>query len=154
MNSPKPTAVFDTGIFLQATISSKGPAAQVLRLLEDQSIVLFISTDLLEEMRDVIRRPEIRIKTAHHSDEDIEEFLERVAQKGTMITPLPAHFHYERDPEDEHIINLAIEAKAEYLVSRDKDLLDLMSNTDFQARYPTLTILDPLAFLKRITAKL
>jgi len=56
VNKPKPTAVFDTGIFLQATISDKGPAAKALRLFEDGSLTLFISDDLLEEMRDVLRR--------------------------------------------------------------------------------------------------
>ena len=54
---------------------------------------------------------------------------------------------FPRDPDDEHVLNLAIEAKARYLVSRDYDLLELMNNLEFQDRYPNLTILDPVAFL-------
>lgn len=133
---------------MQATISDKGPAAKALRLFEDRSIILYISENLLEEIRDVLAHPAVRLKTVHRTDEYLAEFLDRIVQKGTLIAPLPAHFRYERDPEDEHLINLAIEAKADYLVSRDKDLLALMSDADFQTRYPKITVLDPLAFIK------
>ena len=150
MTKPKPTVVFDTGIFLQATISDNGPAAKALRLFEDEALTLFISGELLEEMRMVLTHTEIRIKTARYTDQDIEEFINRIAQKGVLIVPLPSHFKYERDPKDEHIINLAVEAKVQYLVSRDRDLLDLMNHAEFQVRYPDLKILDPLAFLKHI----
>jgi putative PIN family toxin of toxin-antitoxin system len=152
MTPPKPTAVFDTGIVLQATISENGPAAKALRLFDDDVLTLFVSEELLDEMRTVLTRPVIRKKNARYTDEDIESLLTRLKQKGTLIDPLPAHFQYERDPEDEHVINLAIEGKVEYLVSRDKDLLDLMTDPDFQARYPGLMVLDPVAFLKRIGA--
>ncbi|HVS82883.1 MAG TPA: hypothetical protein VHE60_14230 [Pyrinomonadaceae bacterium] len=57
--------------------------------------------------------------------------------------------------DDEPYLNLAIEVKAYYLVSRDNDLLDLMKSTtadgiEFQERFPSLSILDPVAFLKEI----
>jgi predicted nucleic acid-binding protein len=45
-----------------------------------------------------------------------------------MINEVPRVFEYPRDPNDEPYINLAIPARAKYLVSRDKDLLDLMSD--------------------------
>lgn len=35
-------------------------------------------------------------------------------------------FEYPRDPQDEPFLNLAIEVEADYLISRDPDLLDLM----------------------------
>ena len=36
------------------------------------------------------------------------------------------------------------------LVTRDKDLLDLADDADFRDRYPKLTILDPVAFIRLI----
>ena len=62
-------------------------------------------------------------------------------------------FTLDRDPKDEIYVNLAIEAGASYLVSRDKDLLDLMNDPDFRSRFPGLTILDPVAFLKELSAR-
>ena len=42
--------------------------------------------------------------------------------------------------------------RAQFLVSRDKDLLDLMNDASFRQRYPDLSILDPTAFLKVLAA--
>jgi hypothetical protein len=39
------------------------------------------------------------------------------------------------------------------LVTRDKDLLDLMNDHAFRQRFPALTILDPVAFLKAIASR-
>lgn len=69
---------------------------------------------------------------------------------------MPKRFELPRDPDDEPYINLAIEAGARFLVTRDRDLLDLMRYTeegrDFQSRFQQLEILDPVAFLKEIGA--
>lgn len=111
-----------------------------------------MSDELLQEIRDVLTRPEIRRKNARYTDQDIEILVDRLERIGKLIADLPAHFRYERDPGDEHLIDLAIEANAEYLVSRDKDLLDLRYDPLFRARYPGLTIADPVEFLKRLEA--
>lgn len=75
--------------------------------------------------------------------------------KTTLFRKVPKRFVYPRDPDDEPYLNLAIEAGAQFLVTRDRDLLDLMrANTeegrDFQRRFRELKILDPVAFLKEI----
>lgn len=62
---------------------------------------------------------------------------------------------YPRDPDDEPYLNLAIEAGAEFLVTRDRDLLDLMrwdreEGRTFQRRFPKLKNVDPVTFLKLI----
>ena len=59
-----------------------------------------------------------------------------------LTVNVPGEFHYERDPDDEMYINLAIVSNP-YVVSRNKDLLDLMTtSTDiaeqFRSRYPFL----------------
>jgi predicted nucleic acid-binding protein len=52
-------------------------------------------------------------------------------------------------------LNLAIEAQADFIVTRDNDLLDLMrwdteTGREFQKRFRSLRILDPVAFLKLV----
>ena len=63
------------------------------------------------------------------------------------------HFTYPRDPDDEPYLNLAIEVSADYLISRDNDLLDLMNwnqeaGRDFQKRFRFLKIVTPEEFLR------
>ena len=52
------------------------------------------------------------------------------------------------DPKDAPYVNLALATRATFLVSRDKDLLDLMKDAGFRERYPALVILDPAEFLR------
>ena len=64
---------------------------------------------------------------------------------------MPSLFSLPRDPDDEPYLNLAIAAGADYLVTWDKDLLDLMQDASFRAQYPRLTILNPVALLQILT---
>jgi predicted nucleic acid-binding protein len=63
---------------------------------------------------------------------------------------VPKAFSYERDPHDEPYLNLAIAVDAQYLVSRDKDLLDLMADSAFRGQYPGLSIVDPVTLLRTL----
>lgn len=64
---------------------------------------------------------------------------------------------YDRDPDDAHYVNLALAADARLILSRGKDLLDLMDSTkpeaaEFQKRFPTLRILNPVGFLREVAS--
>ena len=71
--------------------------------------------------------------------------------------PTPPHaFTLARDPDDEPYTDLAIATTTHYLVSRDKDLLDLMNQEtpegkELRRRSPNLRILAPSTFLLAIT---
>ena len=89
------------------------------------------------------------------TDELVRAFLAGLREQALLISEVPRAFEYERDLKDAPYINLAIAAKANYLVSRDKDLLDLAvyNNSDGQQlrlRAPTLQILDPPSFLAEL----
>ena len=51
-----------------------------------------------------------------------------------MRTHTPSVFAYPRDPKDEPYVNLAVAAAADYVVTRDKDLLDLMTGHTDEAK--------------------
>ena len=143
-----PRVVSDTGVYLRATINAANVSSSLLRRAASGEIQLYVSHDLLAEVRDVLTRPEIRVKNARISDEALEAFLSEIQVQARLIDPLPQHVSYARDPDDEHILNLAIEAEAAYIVSFDNDLLDLMHSTreearDFRQRFPSITILTP-----------
>jgi putative PIN family toxin of toxin-antitoxin system len=122
---PRPRVVFDCMVYLQATVNESGPAAALVRLVNDE-IALFVSHEILEEVREVLARPKIRQRNPAITDERVDALLSRVADKATLLDDVRQHFTYARDPKDEKYLNLAIEVAAAYLVSRDRDLLDLM----------------------------
>ncbi len=84
------------------------------------------------------------------SPESVEAFLCNTESKAVLLTAVPRAEALPRDPKDEPYLNLALAAKANYLVSRDRDLLDLMKDEGFRQRHPDLVILDPVAFLEEI----
>ena len=153
------SAVFDCMIYLQAAISEKSPAAELFRQVERGSVLLFVSNETLSEIRDVLTRPKVLIKYPHLTVEYVEIFLSRVLSKANLLNKIPKHFQYPRDPKDEKYINLAIEAEANYIVSRDNDLLDLMTGIDaeskeFRQRFRFLKVIAPVGFLRIIQERI
>jgi len=150
-----PSVVFDCMVFLQATAAENGPAFRCLERFEAQEVDLFVSQDILDEVQDVLTRPQLQRKLSLLTNERVRALIERLQRRANLVAEVPKVFEYERDPKDEKYINLAIAAKAQYLVSRDLDLLDLMNETlpagnDFIRRFPKLRIINPIAFLREL----
>lgn len=147
--------VFDCNIFLQAVSRENSVAAKCLRLVEKDLVRLYLSEDVLNEVEDVLNRSAIRNHFQTLTDEIVEAFLLRLQKNSQLIPRVPNKFKYTRDPDDETYINLAIEAEAAFIVSRDKDLLDLMNAytaeaKEFRQRFRPLKVIEPLAFLTEI----
>ena len=154
-DDPRPRVVFDCMIFLQATANESGPAAALLRLVDRNLLSLFVSREILDEVRDVLSRSKIRKKNPDITSERVDALITRVSEKGAIVDAVPHHFSYVRDPRDEKYINLAIDVEADYIVSRDRDLLDLMTGytdecKDFRRRFRSVKIIRPVEFLKSV----
>jgi len=59
---------------------------------------------------------------------------------------------FPRDHDDEPYIDLAAAVNADYLVSRDHDLLSLATDhtiqaKEFRQRFPRLSVVDPVGFI-------
>jgi putative PIN family toxin of toxin-antitoxin system len=123
--------------------------------MDEEAITVFVSDAVLHEIRDELSRPFIRQLMPRITDERVMAIFRRLEKKAGQIQNVPEEFHYQRDPKDEPYVNLAIVTGARYLVSKDKDLLDLVmllasQSGSFRTRYPMLRILDPAAFLTEI----
>ena len=150
-----PRVVFDCNLFVQGIANRNSPARKALRLFFNGEISLFVSEPIIREVREVLNRAELRRKLPGINDRIVNAFLTKMEAKAILIANVPEEFHYERDPDDEMYINLAIVSDATYLVSRDKDLLDLMtSSTDialhFRSRYPFLRVMTAADFITAV----
>jgi uncharacterized protein len=143
-----PTAVFDCMVFVQTLANAKGPACACYELVRGGRLTLYVSSDIVAEVGDVLSRPKVRRKLPTLTDQRVEVFLRDVLGRAAMLSDVPETFQLERDPKDEHYINLAIAADAAYLVTWDRDLLDLMGDEGFRQQFPHLTILEPPALLR------
>ena len=155
MASEPTRVVFDCNVFVQGLASRNSAARIALHLFFNGQITLFISNPILEEVKEVLARPELRRILPGITNQSVNAFLTKLAEKAVTIANVPEEYHYERDPDDEMYINLAIVTNSIYLVSNDNDLRDLMTkennvSREFRRRYPLLRIMDAGHFINEI----
>ena len=142
----------------QALLKQSGPAVSCIQQLEQGRFSLAISPEILAELEEVVSRSRLREEFPLLTNERAEQLIGTLMLKGKLFRRVPKRIEFPRDPDDEPYLNLAIEAGAQFLVTRDLDLLDLMrwdteEGRDFQSRFRQLRILDPVQFLKEIEAE-
>ncbi|TWT73636.1 hypothetical protein Pla123a_35240 [Posidoniimonas polymericola] len=151
-----PRVVFDCNVYFQALIGPTGPAGSCLDAGGEGTVSLYISQYILNELRDVCLRPKIAHKFGI-TVQRLDYFCDGVRRCATFLPEPLEVFLLQRDPKDEHYINLAIAASASLVVSRDRDLLALADPWDpvgqaFQASYPTIEVVTPVELLARLAA--
>ena len=111
--------VIDTNILISAALSAQGaPAQLVLGALARHRLVFSQAT--FDELRTRIYRPKF---DRYISLEDRERLLRDFNACAVWVeTGEPGQ--YCRDRDDDHFIEAALKAQADYLVSGDKDLLE------------------------------
>jgi predicted nucleic acid-binding protein len=98
----------------------------------------------------VFLRPATRKRFLQLTEEKVGRILLKVATFSTFVHDAPVVTQLSRDPTDEKYVYLALDAQVPFLVSRDKDLLDLMKNEAFRAANPALAIIVPGSFLMQV----
>ena len=146
--------VFDCNVFLQALANPGGPAGRCVELALQGRVALFISTQILEEIRRVVAYPKTRNKLKLRDDR-IELLLDNLPKAATLVPMVIETWTFERDPDDAHYVNLALTANARLVVSRDKDLLDLMNASTpdamrLMSEHPDFRVLTPTEFLANL----
>ncbi len=124
----------------------------MFNLAESGLIQLFVSKEVLAEVEDVLNRPEIRADFPDLSDEIVGAFFKRLQKLSMLVRLVPKKFSYPRDEDDEPYINLAVASGANFIISRDRDLLDLMTGysdecKEFRRRFRSLKMVEPVEFL-------
>jgi len=112
-------------IFLQAAAKPLGPAAALLELEEIGELELFVSEACLDEIREVLARPNLQRKFPSLTISTVNDFLDRIRLCSVLTKDVPSLFELDRDPKDAKYVDLVIAARADFLVTRDNDLLDL-----------------------------
>jgi putative PIN family toxin of toxin-antitoxin system len=90
-------------------------------LIENNKIRLLFSNELVEEFISVSKRPMFK---KYFSEKDVASLLETMSSIGKLIE-VKSNIQDCRDFKDNFLLNLAIDGKADYLVTGDNDLLVL-----------------------------
>jgi putative PIN family toxin of toxin-antitoxin system len=111
----------------------------------------FVGNRLRSEYEAVLTREELRRKYPLLQDpEVVEAQLGRIDALATRVPNAPERVFFPRDPKDAMTINLAIERSADFIVTRDNDLLYLNDDPTFQRLCPHTRIVSPVEFLQAV----
>jgi putative PIN family toxin of toxin-antitoxin system len=133
--------VLDTNVLISAILFG-GPPREVLELVISGTIECSLSLSILDELRDVLRRPKFGF-----SVEQSLQVLEELYAVIDVIHPVERIFILASDPDDNMILECAIASKAEFIVSGDRHLLDL-------AQFRGILIVRPSEYLRMIREKM
>ena len=136
--------VLDTNVAVSAAVSPKGPPAEIIRAWRARSFVWVTSTPLLDELERTLLSSRVRRYLAWGEDE-IVEFLAAVRQAAAVTSPTDEIDVIRDDPADNRVLEAAVAAHADYIVSGDRHLLDLKT-------YEGAQIVTPARFVATLAA--
>lgn len=133
--------VIDANVMISAAFGGK-PLEAVSKALREDDV--FISESILKELAGVFERLSKKLspEQIHNLQEKMDELLE-VAHQISVSTDLSL----SRDAKDDHYLSLCKEAQADFLITGDKDLLNLDPAALKKNKIGCL-IITPAAFLE------
>jgi len=120
MGANKLRIILDTNWYISATINKKSRRILYDLLNNDKLIILF-SEEILTEYRNVISRDKFKKMITLLQ---ALRFISQVIPKLKKVQ-INTKVQLSRDPNDNYLLSLAIDNKADYLITGDIDLLVL-----------------------------
>jgi putative PIN family toxin of toxin-antitoxin system len=114
-------AVLDTVVFVRALINPKGRWGRLLFEHADKYVIV-LSPEIVKDILDVINRPELHRRFPEMADLPRMDLVLSRLEEAEVVEPRE-RLDVCRDPNDNKFFECAIAARADYIVSEDKDLL-------------------------------
>lgn len=132
-------AVIDTNIFIAAILKSKTCLA-IFEAIKEEKFQLVTSEDMLNELVTSSARAQFDF-----SEKERKEMYDVVRETAELFVPAEEVTDC-RDPKDNMVLECALSGKADFIVTRDRDLLSLR-------KFKHTRILTPHKFIKRVKSQ-
>lgn len=130
--------VLDTNIFVSSIFWDKGNPHKTVELALDKKINVYTSIDILKELEKVLRRD------FEEPDELIHSQISLIMEYAKLINVNCRLDVVQDDPDDNKIVECAVSAEADFIVTGDPHLLNLKE-------YMNTKIVSPKEFLNFVS---
>lgn len=113
----------DTNVLVSGTFW-EGEAFKIIQFIEQKKIQCYLSKAILEEYNKVLHSEEILEKVEDHHLK-IKSTIIKVVEICSIVEPKTKVLAVYEDPDDNKILECALEAKVDYVVTYDEHLLKL-----------------------------
>lgn len=129
----------DTNVLISATFWH-GASEKIIDKVENKEVVLTLSEKIIEEYIKVLNYEEIQQKMKEKNLQ-IKEAMLRIGLIAEIVEVKTKIRVVKEDPEDDKIIECAVEGNVDYIISQDKHLLSIK-------KFQNIPIIHPQEFLK------
>jgi putative PIN family toxin of toxin-antitoxin system len=126
--------VLDTSTMISATFW-RGDSYKVVKMVSKGKVQTFTSMEVINEFKQVLQEKFVKDETK------IKEIVTTMLNISKLIRPIKKYNAVKDDPEDNKVIDCAVEARADYLITKDKHILSL-------GEYKGIKIVTPREFLE------
>jgi putative PIN family toxin of toxin-antitoxin system len=110
------TIIMDTNVLFAGLYSSTGASFQILKLLDARRMRPVISTALLFEYEDVLKREQIILELSH---KQVEIILDNICAFSKFQKIYFLWRPYLKDPKDDHVLEVAVASKTKTIVTHN-----------------------------------
>lgn len=129
----------DTNVLISGSLW-RGDSYRILSLVEQGKLELVLSESIINEYLEVLQYEEIQEKIAAKKL-TLLEAAEKVIKEATLVTPTVRFNAIPNDPDDNLVLECAVEGDVDYIISQDTHLLTLTS-------FYNIPIINPPDFLR------
>lgn len=135
--------VLDTNVMISALLSAEGPPAQIMHLWEAGALDIAMSAPLLDEVKRVLGYDKVK-KHLGLTPEETDRLLRGWRTTAIFVESVEKLDVIKEDPDDNRVLECAVAAEADYIVSGDHHLTDL-------GEYRGIEVLPPAGFIVLMT---
>ncbi len=125
--------IFDTNVWISFLIGKR--LSKIKQYIADESIIIVTTEQLINEIKIVTGRDKLKKYFPQEKVDDLIRFLDLISEK----VEIESIYELSRDPKDNFLLDLIDFSKADFLITGDKDLLELNP-------FKTAQILTPAEF--------
>jgi uncharacterized protein len=112
--------IVDTNVIISHVISKSSNVDLLISLRKSEYLKLYISPEAWMEIKATMQKQKVRVKVGRHA----ASFFAQYKYACEFVVPR-TKVDFTRDPKDAKFLELAVEVDADFLVTGDKDLLDI-----------------------------